>query len=382
MPTYGWILEDDREAFLSATDPVTPTGDPREVYFCPFCASSFDDHQGLQTHITAHHHVERPALLVAGEEPPPKAILRRRILGRDVLLTNTTAASIAINGGQARLVTPSDVPRVLAEQHFSEVWLRLSNACQPQTTPVSTEYAVAFRVADASQLSAVEVAFETVIVSGTLSRHSIRAFVEDPRCQGVTADYAEGLSAYALGVLVKERPEAEDLTTVFSTYRDRFGAAFSILSEIDRPLARLICDIISFATNDFSKTSLRSGYWELDVANVFLKQVGQAELPKAPATERSRTPICPIDHGTDQILALVSHLARQTRWSPILDDECRKTAMLATLDALDINKALAAWAIAAWRLGARESAIEPLQAIAGAYPFSSWASSYLESVSE
>jgi hypothetical protein len=78
------------------------------------------------------------------------------------------------------------------------------------------------------------------------------------------------------------------------------------------------------------------------------------------------------------MLELASHLVGQPRWSPILDDECRTLARTDVLDTSDNQKALAVWAAVAWRLGAKQSALEPLTQIAEVYPFSRWAREYLE----
>ena len=75
-------------------------------------------------------------------------------------------------------------------------------------------------------------------------------------------------------------------------------------------------------------------------------------------------------------------MAGQDRWSPILNEECRKAAASDILDAMDRQKALAIWAVSAWRLDAKESATEPLRQISATYPFSNWAERYLESVTK
>jgi hypothetical protein len=49
---------------------------------------------------------------------------------------------------------------------------------------------------------------------------------------------------------------------------------------------------------------------------------------------------------------------------------------------MDTQKGLAIWAAIAWRLGARESAVEPLRQIAATYPFRTWAEPYLESATK
>src|SRR5690606_21275511 len=132
-------------------------------------------------------------------------------------------------------------------------------------------------------------------------------------------------------------------TTPFSRYREAYGAALQRLADIDRPLARLVCSIIRFALNDFSKATQTTGFWELDLANVILHDPTGA-VPTFDESA-SRTPICPVDHGTGLILNLISTMSRQDRWSPILAEECRNAAGSELLDANDKQKALAVWAL-------------------------------------
>jgi hypothetical protein len=91
--------------------------------------------------------------------------------------------------------------------------------------------------------------------------------------------------------------------------------------------------------------------------------------------------ICPIDHGTGRIIDLAVSLSRQERWGPILRDTCRQVAEADSLELVDREKALAMWAVTAWRLGARVEATGPLAQLSATYPFSTWAAACLEEVS-
>jgi hypothetical protein len=89
-----------------------------------------------------------------------------------------------------------------------------------------------------------------------------------------------------------------------------------------------------------------------------------------------------VDHGTGRVLDLGVRLSRQERWSPILDEECRQIAEADTLDLMDRQKALALWAVTAWRLEAVNDATEPLARLSATYPFSTWATSCLETLNK
>ena len=86
-------------------------------------------------------------------------------------------------------------------------------------------------------------------------------FLDDPRTQGSGKEYASGLAEYCLGILIKERPEGENLTTPFKRHRECYGRALYILKDFPRPLANLIASIIRFSLNNFENGGEPTGYW-------------------------------------------------------------------------------------------------------------------------
>ena len=287
-----------------------------------------------------------------------------------------------MNGNRERAIPITKLAQSIAKIRHGEISLILISGSQENTTPVETSYDIAMRIADAHELKCVEQAFTAHILESNLSRETIGTFLDDRRSRDGGSDYATGLAEYSLGVLLKERPATEALTTPFSRYREAYGSALQRLSDIDRPLARLVCDVVRFAMNDFSSTSSETGYWELGLANALLRDPDARALPPTHDSNLARKPICPVDHGTGQILNFAARMSRQARWSPILDEECRNIANSEMLDANDRQKALAIWAVAAWHLGSRENAAEPLRQISATYPFSRWAEPYLESITK
>jgi hypothetical protein len=383
VPTYGWVREDDLEAFYEGTERIRDPGPPLDpTYKCPFCTTTWFGRIELQNHVAEEHKVKRPALLIKGNESSRREIIRAKLTEADVVIANATSATIRINGRGSDTTSLDGLIKYLSSNLVTEAQVTLLNDSQKNATPVVTTYDLSLRVATANELRDVEYAFAAVVMSERISRETIGRFLDDPRTYGTASEYAVGLAEYALGVLLKERPDTEPLTTPFARYREAYGAALQKLSDFERPLAFLIVDIIRFAMNDFSGVNARSGFWELDLAKSLLNNPETSEIPFGRDQQEVRKPICPIDHGTGQILALAERMSCQKRWGPILDEECRKAATSEILDATDRQKVFAIWAASAWRLNATKSAIEPLKQIAAAYPFRIWAEPYLESVTK
>jgi hypothetical protein len=313
-------------------------------------------------------------------EPSAHAVLRSSLALSDIAVANTSQAKVCLDGARPQKVSTDKLKELIARTSQAELKLELVNAVEHKAAPVVTQYGFSFRVAEKADLKRVEEAFREILVSEAITRNPIGLFLADERTQGPGREYASGLADYSLGILIKERPEGESLTTPFSRYRELYGRALEILKDFPRPLARLIACIIRFSLNNFESGGERSRYWELDLAIELLSDPGSASLTR-PLESANRRPVCPIDHGTGRILELSKHLTAQPRWSPILDEECRTLAQSDLLDATDHQKAFAIWAASAWRLGSTECALEPLTQIAEIYPFSRWASKYLEQAS-
>lgn len=380
MPTLGWVYEDAYEKISAATERVPGPSGPRPVTFpCPFCSAILNSATAFQSHLSDAHHVARPMLLIGGSEPSSSHVVRQRVRQRDVAIANVTSAELSIDGSSSISVTPPELARTIAGLDDGCVRVHLQNASQRGATPVSGVYVLTMRIVGPAALRAVEQAFDAHLNLEHPTMRSVEEFTADRRCQGVASDYVRGLAEYIDGLLIKERPTGQDIMSPLARYRELFGSALLSLAPYDRPLPRLICALMRFSLNDFSRAGTATGHLALDAATIAMK--GPHDLGDLPISiPGARRPVCPIDHGTSRLLVLWERLSSEKRWSPVLGDECRQVAGAGTLDIMDQQKALALWAIAAWRLDAKRAAIEPLERISATYPFSIWASERLEAV--
>lgn len=368
--TVGWILEDATDRFYEATQRTPQRGRPSaSIVFCPFCHLTFRTHGEFQVHRALDHAVERPVLLVAGREPAKSFWVRSKIVPNQVETANATTILAGEIGEQPTELSTDTLAQRLSELRFGELRILLRNERQLNAIAIETLYDAKFRIASSEELTKVEVAFEEYIAgSAQLTFDSIAKFRSDPRCtSGAAGDYAQGLSEYCLGVLIKERPSNQIVTTPYSEHRAKYGAALMRLADIDRPLATVTATVIRLAKNELPLT---------EVALVEL--LDNLTLLRQGIVGGATGLACPVDHGTDLIIDLAARMAEQRRWSTILEDQCRQISQSAVLDESDRQKACAIWALTARRLGANKSATEPLARIAAVYPFSAWAGQYLE----
>lgn len=378
MPTYGWILEKDLDAFFETHDhPPSSNAPQTAIYKCPFCTSVLQSVSDFNGHIALEHSVSRPILLINGYEPATNAVRRARISPPTVHLGNTTEVTISLNNQPISPIEPSRVGALLGTLRREDVTLTLTNSAKTNVPHVSETYRLSFRVAAPRALTLVETAFRQVITPSALSVDAIRSFLHDARCAGEAAEYAEALASYVMGILHKEDPGSVRLTTASRLYREDYVRAQEALHDVERPLARLVNQLTRFALNDFSRPTIVTSYWDLDLAYRLLRDP-QGSLPQLPPQTAMRRPVCPIDHHTGQILNLTTRLSTEPRWSILLNNECRRLALSHELDAADKQKATAVWAACAWRLGAYREASEPLRMIAATYPFDYWAAPLLE----
>lgn len=382
MPTFGWIQEDATEAYLSATQTVPdPRGPLPRTYHCPFCTHLAVTSKALQDHLAGVHPVERPALLLAGTEPGLTFTVRQHRDPSEFVFANTTDAAVSVDGTAMSPLDQGSLSTLLASLDRSVVRIRLRNGKLRGAEPVATNYEVRFRIASPEALDAVDRAFMEHMTKAVVTRETGRRFRQDPRCQGTGLDYAEGMAEYVLGVLIKEQPHGQAMASSLDSFTDAFTASLQKLRVHQRPLPHLLCSIMRFVLNQFGTTPVLSGYAELDAATDFLRGPRQDHSP-VPNAPPGRLKACPLDHGTDRLLALVKGMSMKDRWSPVLRNECLQVANDRALVLPDRQKALAVWALTALRLGAQREAIEPLSQIAAVHPFDVWASPCLDTVSK
>jgi hypothetical protein len=139
--------------------------------------------------------------------------------------------------------------------------------------------------------------------SEDVSLEKVGSFYEITR-QEAASEYAEALADYVRAALIKDGDKRTGVSSRLHHYHDIQNRALGILQSFDRPVANLLCALMRFGLNDFSRWQEKTGVAKLDEANATLGPLafpGQEQLRVAEA-EESKTNVVrfvfPVDIGT------------------------------------------------------------------------------------
>ena len=215
---------------------------------------------------------------------------------------------------------------------------------------------------------------------GTLQK--VGEFYETTR-DGAAAEYAEALADYVRAVLLKDGDPRTGVSARLHHYHAIQARALGTLQTFERPLATLLCALIRFGLNDFSRWGEATGFTELDHAYSVLGPLAQANqvsatgLRSVSGRDSTRVFVCPVDLGSDTVTQLAKQAAKLPRWGSAADEQFSALADRASIDSFDRAKIRALWAFTALRLAADESSERALRLLDGDPTFGDWASSKL-----
>jgi hypothetical protein len=382
--TIGWKLEGDRDRFLAALDPTPNPKKVRPEFLCPFCRQVFGRRETLNSHIQSHA-IKRPFLLIHGVEPGTEDTIRAHIDHDAIELFDCSTLSAGLNGAPLQDIQPSALSKLLTKIERATARLKLVNTGDGYSEPVVHEYNLKIFAPNNSALMNIEELFLKEIVTDGLNLASLRTFYDKTR-EGAAAEYAEALADYVRAVLIKDGDISTGVSARVGHYREVQTRALQTLQEFERPLPKILCGLIRFGLNDFSRWQDVTGFGRLDRA---YQMLGPLSLTKATtrATERSDATrakalifMCPVDVGTDTVTRLAEQAAELSRWGLAAEEQFSVVADKASFDPLDSAKIRALWALSATRLEALASAQKALQLLDGDPTFGGWAANNLASI--
>jgi hypothetical protein len=383
--TVGWIFEGDRDRFLAATELPFQVPPAVPAYRCPFCKNTFSARKLLSAHLELSHVVKRPFLLMSGAEPGSEDTIRARSVLPSLEIFNCTELLVGIDGEALRRTQRSDLVQTLSRLTRATVQLRLLNAGDGLTAPVTQDYRFRVIVPDHASLTTIDERFVRELGSDGVNLERVGCFYQATRA-GASAEYAEALADYVRAVLIKDGDPRTGVSTRLHHNHDVYSRALNTLQSFERPLAKLLSALIRFGLNDFSKWQEATGFEMLDRAYSLLGPL--AEFDRAPlmvsqgrsGSASARVFVCPIDVGTDSVTRLANQAADLTRWGAAAEQQFSVLAEQTSISALDRAKIRALWATTALRLNARASAQKALSLLDGDPTFGRWTASELAKV--
>jgi hypothetical protein len=381
--TVGWIFEGDRDRFLAWRDSVPDLKPALPSFQCPFCKTSFDERNKLNAHIQSAHKIRRPFLLIGGVEPGGDETVRVRLGSQSIELFDCTELSAAFDGELLRPITPTSFLQTLRKAKRSTVQIQLVNAGDGSTEPVIYRYRLRIFAPDAAALAEMDELFLAKLGVKEVNLEKVGAFYEATR-DGPAAEYAEALADYVRAVLIKDGDTHTGVSTKLNHYRDVQNRSLYTLQVFANPLAKLLCGLIRFGLNDFTRWQDPVGFPRLDRAYSILGPLAhQDQMQYANKKIRAATGkdnqvfICPVDVGTDTVVLLAKQADELSRWGSAAEKQFGALADQASMDPLDRAKIRALWAATALRLEAYKSAQVALRTLDGDPTFGGWAAEHL-----
>lgn len=381
--TVGWILEGDRERFLATRDPTPAPTLPS--FRCPFCKDSFPHTEQLNSHVQLRHVVSRPFILISGSEPGAEDVIRPGSIAPSVETFNCTELAAGFDGGPIRLVPLETLARWLAEIRRATLQLRLANRGDGLTQPVVQEYRLRVLAPDEASLAKVDQLFLEELGAEGVGLEKVGLFYEATR-DGAAAEYAEALADYVRAVLLKDGDPRSGVSTRLHHYPEIQNRALNVLQWFDRPLAKLLCALMRFGLNDFSRWGEATGFVHLDHAYAVLGPLAQEAESRFEGAisklegQSAEVFVCPVDVGTDMVTRLAGQTTELPRWGSAAEEQFSALAERANIDSYDRAKIRVLWAAAALRLRAAMSAQRALRLLDGDPTFGAWASAKLVEV--
>jgi hypothetical protein len=322
---------------------------------------------------------------MSGTEPGSEDVVRAKSIVRSLEIFNCTELLVGIDGRALERFQQSKLVESLTKLTRATVLIRLVNLGDKLTAPVTQDYHLKIIIPDEASLANVDEQFIRELGVDGVDLEKIGSFYHATRT-GASAEYAEALADYVRAVLIKDGDPRTGVSNRLHHNREVFSRALNTLQSFERPLAKLLCALIRFGLNDFSKWQEATGFENLDHAYLVLGPL--AVFDGAPVETRqpgtvpasARLFVCPIDVGTDCVTRLARQAMGLARWGGAAEQQFSAMAEQASVSALDRAKIRALWATTALRLGASASAQKALGLLDGDPTFGRWIASELAKV--
>ncbi|CRI65315.1 putative Zinc finger C2H2-type domain protein [Thiocapsa sp. KS1] len=302
------------------------------IYRCQQCDATFNTAEALRTHRFEHHTHNRPTLFLAGREVgTTPARVTRHINPDEVVASHCERVWL-----NQVAVAPENLGFALAAIANDTAKLRLINK------DIAADYTICFEIAADEDLAGVDRCFAEVARRGRLDRRSVEDFIAAAHAHPTAIRYCDGICEYFYGVLTKERSRESSLP--YGSYREKFTRASDVLQDFDRPLGRMICDLIAFHFNHFHELNGCAPTSRIQIASARFKRwltgnpIGAEALLSRPHNEHFERLLTDLEaekiiawsvKGTDMLRAHTQDMEAMLRQDLAEFDRTKLTILLA-----------------------------------------------------
>lgn len=302
---------------------------------CQKCDKEFSTYDAWFQHRFEAHPFQRPTLFLGTSEiTTPRLVVTAPLSADEIRVVNTEQCRLdgdrisAIRLGQEL---------AQAKSGFFKVELVGTDA------NIRADYEISVEIPSDDDVKLVEDEFQRLNGTGMVSVVSINQFIQHTLQAKTARRYVEGLAAYLYGVLGKDQKGGTYLTQ--QQGRGRLNEALQSLSQIKRPLAAVITEIINFQANAFDSATALIAAPRLTFAILWFNCVRLGGDVKALVRDEINDVFAsqvPLDAATDELLTWVGLpfeklneqaklIERRTRQDDWLPEDRTKAKVLAAI---------------------------------------------------
>jgi len=216
----------------------------KEVFKCSQCSEIYETYDGWFNHRFHAHPILRPVLVLGTNELlTPRFVLTKALSACDVYVFH--AKTCMIND---QIVSILDLPDILASKDSGFYKVNLLG----DGNNVESIYEISVDISSEDDLRTVETFFAELSSTGMLNIHSINNFIQSAKKEAKTAKkYIDGLANYLFALIGKDQRGQTGLNQQQAL--EKLNESHQTLKHIERPLARVVCAIMEFQFNSFSR---------------------------------------------------------------------------------------------------------------------------------
>jgi hypothetical protein len=308
IPTYNWYQIPAK----------------RDVFPCNHCSDVFDTYDAWFDHRFHSHPIQRPILVLGRHElMVPRFVVMNPL--NPVEIHTVNAKTCKVNGEKVEITALAKLLE-LGKNGFYDVRLFGDHE------NVESKYEISMEIPSEEHVNLVEMDFAKLAANGILTIHSINAFIQSTSKAITARRYTDGLANYLFGLLGKDQRGETRLTQTEGL--EKINESHQTLEQLNRPLAYVVCAIIEFQLNAFSK---RGGLQSVPMLQRAMECYsswckGATTLPNdGHVSNNSASVRIPLDEATNELLnwicssqeTLISQLkhivkrSKQPDWLPM-----------------------------------------------------------------